>query len=242
MITRRVSLALLICGLLGCVQPVRPFAPTVVGTEHVFQRNYELGKTQSVYVGEPVVKFKDYFVRRRQGRTMRPSVDFRVENFKAISARTDEEFPVTGSLTVDGVDYVLIVPKSNATLSILVDASGKPYRKFLDNATRAWIVKTPHFEPSDVRFLSEPGAETVDASAGFKNFELVYGGTDGKSFTLTYREYSPEDLIRPAFTQNLTYPVGSTAVRYRGTRLTVQEVTSEKITYTVLADESEAKK
>jgi hypothetical protein len=82
----------------------------------------------------------------------------------------------------------------------------------------------------------------VDAAAGFRNFELVYGGTDGKSFTLTYREYSPEDLIRPAFTQNLTYENGSTAVRFRNTRLSIQEVTAEKITYSVISDESEAKK
>ena len=73
---RRLAVALLLVFASACTQPVRPVTANMA-TERVFQRNYELGKPQSVYVGEAVVTFKDYFVRKRQGRTMRPSVNFR---------------------------------------------------------------------------------------------------------------------------------------------------------------------
>lgn len=244
MAKERVSVALLLTFLLGCHQPVRPFTPNLVANEHVFQRNYEIGKPQTVYVGEAVVKFKDYFIRKLQGRTMRPSVDFRytfpLRPWYYVSSTLD--YPVTGSLMIKGSEYSVVNVKhpSQPSLAFLVDSTGKPYKKLLigdlfsgDNAK---------FDPPNVTFLPGPDEVKVDTSAGFKNFELVYGGTDGKSFTFTYREYTPEDLIRPAFTQTLTYPNGSTSVRYRQTLLAITEVTSEKIMYTVIADESAAKK
>jgi hypothetical protein len=78
--------------------------------------------------------------------------------------------------------------------------------------------------------------EEIDVDAGYLNYELVYGGTDGKSITITYREYTSKDLTRPSFFQNVVYETGKKQIRFRDTILQIHEVTNEKIVYTVISD------
>jgi hypothetical protein len=81
---------------------------------------------------------------------------------------------------------------------------------------------------------SEEEKKVLDS--GYLNYELIYGGTDGKSITFTYREFTSQDLARPAFYQNLVYESGKEQVRFRDTLLRVHEATNEKIVFTVIAD------
>jgi hypothetical protein len=219
------------------MNPIRATA----NSERVFKRNYEIGKPQSVFVGEAVVSFKDYVAVTRRGKTMRPSGGFRAKQVAGwYSGTADQDYRVIGAVSLDGVEYA-VMPFADvgkpSEIAVLVGPDGKPYHKlFAVVAQKPVVLGSATFDPPTITFL--PGAEeiTVDRRAGFRNFELLYGGTDGKSFTLSYREYSPDDLIKPAFTQTLTYERGSKSVRFRDVQIAVQEVTSEKITYTVLAD------
>ena len=68
------------------------------------------------------------------------------------------------------------------------------------------------------------------------NYELIYGGTDGKSLTITYREYTADDLARPAFYQNLVYESKKSRIRFKETVIEIHEATNEKIVYTVISD------
>ena len=53
---------------------------------------------------------------------------------------------------------------------------------------------------------------------------------------MLYREYTPDDLARPAFTQTLSYAAGSNIIRFRNVRIEVATADNEKIEYTVVAD------
>lgn len=239
--TRPLLLMACIGAFAGCATQMSPVVATA-NSERVFKRNYELGKPQSVFVAEAVVTFKDYLALTRRGKTMRPSRGFRVKQRGSgwLSIAADQDYPVAGVVPIDGVDYSVVSFSGEigkpSELAVLVGPEGKPYALF-NVAYRVKVLGSATFDPS-TGITFRPGADeiTVDKKAGFRNFELLYGGTDGKSFTLSYREYSPDDLIRPAFTQTLTYERGSTSVRFRDVQIAVQEVTSEKITYTVLAD------
>lgn len=90
-------------------------------------------------------------------------------------------------------------------------------------------------DPPDLRFEYTQHDKVVDQKSGFTNFELIYAGNDGRSFSLSYREYTPDDLAKPAFSQSLVYPLGSTSIRFRSLQLTIHDVTSERITFTVVA-------
>lgn len=215
-------------------------------SERVFTRNYELKKPQTAFVGEAVVSFKDYVALTRKGKTMRPSKGFRVKKLDTgwYAMAVDQDYPVIGDVSISGASYSVVsfsLEGGRPTpIAVLVGADGTVYPNIFfpfANGTGSVLKGGATWEPpTGITF--RPGADeiTVDKKAGFRNFELLYGGTDGKSFTLSYREYSPDDLIRPAFTQTLTYERGSTNVRFRDVQIAVQEVTSEKITYTVLAD------
>ena len=76
----------------------------------------------------------------------------------------------------------------------------------------------------------------VDTNAGYENFELLYNGTDGKSVFVTYREYTSDNLARPAYFQNLTYDSNAGTIRFKKFRIRVVKATSEALSYVVLED------
>lgn len=224
----------------ACSQPVKPVTSAQLPPTRVFQRNYEIGARKSAFVGQPVVSFKDYLVLKRQGLHYRPSFDFRAT--QALDTwhylKTTEDYVVRGELAIDGVPYKVlrIAAGFGYDLAVLVGPDGKLYHRMLNN--EVLLVGSAKFEPPGVVFSPSASEAVVDTAAGFQNFELLYGGTDGRSFTLTYREYTPQDLMKPAFSQVLTYENSSPSVRFRNTKLEIHSVSSESLTFTVVSDEA----
>jgi len=92
-------------------------------------------------------------------------------------------------------------------------------------------------EPADLRFtIVQSKEEEIDIDAGYFNYELIYGGTDGESITITYREFTPNDLAKPAFNENLVYDRKQKTIRFRDTVINVHSATNEKIEFTVISD------
>lgn len=63
--------------------------------------------------------------------------------------------------------------------------------------------------------------------------ELLYQGSDGRTLNLTYREFR-NGIARPAFTENLTVPLGETfpqQIAAKGHIFTVHSVTGLGLTY-----------
>lgn len=70
---------------------------------------------------------------------------------------------------------------------------------------------------------------------GFK-YELLYQGIAAGVVSLLYREYV-DDLVRPAFQQDLSYtlsPEGPTEISFRGTRIVIEAADNKGIRYRVL--------
>jgi len=89
-------------------------------------------------------------------------------------------------------------------------------------------------EPSDFR-ASKVAKTSIDSSQGYTNFELVYTGLSSGVIRITYREYSPDDLARTAFFQDLTYNAGERSVRFRDLAIEILKATNEQIEYRVKA-------
>jgi hypothetical protein len=90
-------------------------------------------------------------------------------------------------------------------------------------------------EPGGVR-MTRVTAEKVITSRGYTNFELIYNGTANQAINLTYREYTPDDVARTAFYQNLTYDSKVESIRFRKLRIQIHSATNEEIDLTVLED------
>jgi hypothetical protein len=79
-------------------------------------------------------------------------------------------------------------------------------------------------------------ASPMTGAQGFK-YELVYSGIDGNTLRIGYREYA-DNLARPAFAQDLTYPIhstGPTMIRFQAVQIEVIEANASEITYRVLS-------
>lgn len=141
------------------------------------------------------------------------------------------------SATVDGN------PGYCTTTLTYSDLLAGPYRPtcYLDNDgdgsfETLWIAPgaigfTYDLEPP-VRYRLD---QIIDAS-GYK-YELLYQGLDENTLRIGYREYI-DNLARPAFAQELTYPIRfgtATEIRFKSVRIEVLSANASTITYRVLS-------
>lgn len=217
----------------GCAYQVRPSLRSNIGTKRVFDKNYEIGQKLTAYVGQPIAKVKDYKVNRFKAKYMRASDDFVISGGPvSTSGDKNTDYPVRGETTMNGKTYT-VVNLPGEQFGALIKPDGTVHSKLLNNNIKmAWTFTT---SPADLRFLASEDEE-IDVGAGYLNYELIYGGTDGKSITITYREYTSNDLARPAFFLNIVYEAGKERIRFRDTVLQVHEVTNEEIVFTILSD------
>lgn len=233
----RLAFVMLMAALLSSCATVQPVSSDLgSSTEHKIDRNYTLGKEASAFVGQPIVRVKDYWVRTDARAALQPDQAFSVflplfgPNI-AIGAA--EPLPMVGTQVRDGITYRL-VQLQGLPLSFLV----KPDGTFDGRAVNMYGAKmgyTYDFKPATVK-LSPVVAEQVSTDRGYLNFELVYSGANKDEISLLYREYTPQDLARPAFTQNLTYERGTSTIRFRDIKITVLGADNERIRYVVDED------
>lgn len=222
----------------GCAQQIRPFLRSHIGTDRVFDKNYEIGQKLTAYVGQPIVKVKDYKVNRFKAKHMRASDDFVISGgIVTVAGDKNTDYAVRGETTIDGNTYTVVnlhSPQLGAGFGALIKPDGSVHSRMLNN--NIVMVYTFSSSPADLRFITSKKEEEIDVDAGYLNYELIYGGTDGKSITITYREYTGKDLARPAFYQNVVYEAGKKQIRFRDTVLQVHEATNEQIVFTVISD------
>lgn len=237
----RVFLATLTLVVLSsCFQQVKPPARVQLGTQRVFQKNYRINQMQAAYVGQPLIKVKDYQVERYSSNNMLASDDFIISGGPlTIKGDKNTSYPIKGEITLSGEIYtVLNIHSSRGKLAgVLIRDDGTVHNKILNPGPSGDVIMIYSFtvSPSNLKFTSSK-EEIVSKSAGYLNYELVYSGTDGKSITVTYREYTIDDLARPAFYQNLVYETSKRRIRFKDTVIEIHEVTNEKIVYTVISD------
>lgn len=218
------------------VQRVAP-APIESSERHVVDRNYTLGREGSAYVGQPVVRVKDYWVRTDHKVALKASENFSIRHpwFGVGSmVSTNDSIAVVGVQDRGGKQFRVVRLPGPLTVGFLLNADGTFDGRGVD-ANGLFMGYTYKVQPATVTLL--PGtAEHITSNRGFVNFEIVYSGTTKGELNLLYREYSAQDLARPAFTQNLTYSRDSDYIRFRDVRIRILEANNERIRYIVEQD------
>jgi hypothetical protein len=243
---RPLCIILSIIAFCGCSQQyavaVRPLSTLRLGDERVFDKNYQVGQKQAAVVGQPIVKVKDYVIERYRTNKMRATDNFVITGGPTgftITTKGDKglEYSIRGETTLDGKNFMVVnVPLAGVPdFGALVDNEGYIYhRSIIRNEV---LIFNFTVQPDRVRFLPV-SEEKINRKAGYLNYELLYGGTDGKSIIINYREYTSADVARPAFYQNLVYESKAEYIRFKNIRIRVHEATSEKIVYTIERDDA----
>lgn len=235
-------LCLLLCVFaVGCatVQPISTPARTPqVESVRKVERNYELGTPSQAFVGEAIVRVKDYWERTTTsgGLAASESATLRLPPFATLQINKGDLARLDGTTERDGQTYrVVQLPGSAAVLlRFLLNEDGSLHGGAINHmGQRMGFNYQP--EPSTLRFIAVSTSQT-DRAKGWTNFELVYSGTTRDALNLLYREYTPDDMARPAFSQQLTYDRASPEIRFRSVRITVHEADNQSIRYTVEAD------
>jgi hypothetical protein len=234
-----------IISLMGCIS-ITPCGSKYYGTDHVVNRDYELGIRKTTYIGEPMIKVKDYYVSKYSAKTVSPNVDLTIVH-KALFGTGEhtfyalEQYNIMGTTVQGNASFhvIRILPNDPNSFLLLISESGEVGGESLFRNPTYGIYQKNWFKfkvnPSDAKFIINDIAKT-DTSQGYENYELIYTGKDKDSFRITYREYSPDDFARTAFFQDLTYPSDAKVIRFKGYKVFVDEATSESITFTAEED------
>ncbi len=230
-----VVVALLIMAA-GCASPgvtVTPPRPASPLTERVTRTSYRLGERQSANVGAAMIVVRSFGVAPALRTTVRANKRFQISNLVGVADGVPgTDYPVIGYTVFAGVEYSVIqLPTS--LYQILVDSAGRPLHQLLNGDV--FLMNSASVRPPDVRFT--PGsAEPRSSPEGTISYELLYGGTDGGAFSLTYREYGADGVKCPTASQELHYTATSSTIRFRDLQIAVHAVTGEQIEFTVSAD------
>ena len=240
------TLSILIAiGVSGCVTatPISPLS-SESKSEVVREKNYELGVALSAVVGAPIVRVKDYRVTTLVGQTGSvhavSAADIRGGIFR-MQIAAGEELPIIGQTNHDGVSYVVA---KKGRFGVQVSPTGEIYHKVL-NAVDGDSVGIQPIEMIYDFVISPPGTRLqvvastkteVDKTGYKENYEMLFNGIDGQAIHIQYREYSVDNLARPAFYQELSYPVSAKVLRFRNLEVQVTSVDAERIVYAVTKD------
>lgn len=232
--------------LLGCVSRVSvnttdlrqsTYAP--VRSDRVYDKNYTIGEKNVAYVGESFVRVKEFEVSKYRSADMIASTDFSITcpTF-TILGNQNSGYPIEGQTSIENQTYTVIrIPVSRPSFAppkgILIKPDGSVHHKVLNR--EIIMVWDMTITPSNLKFVRSEKLEERTRASGL-NYELIYGGVGEKSFKITYREYTDENLARPAFYQNLTYQKDRNQFRFKNTVIKVFEVDNDKLVFAVIED------
>ena len=213
-----------------------------ITTERVAQTNFTIGEFRSAVVGEPIVRVKDYVVKRVTMPAVRASQAGTAQLRGVIGGDPPpipidpmQEYPIAGERTVEGQH--LRIAQVDPQHFIQIHDDGTPRGKGMAKTPMGlWVEALPDlvFEPANITFLPVVKTDETAIAAG-ENYEIIFTGRDAIALRFQYREYTSEDMARPAYSQDLTYPATSSTIRFRGLTIEIQRVGNDDLTYRVVS-------
>ena len=252
-ITRFVGILVPLAILCGCSTPIQSEAPHPPVLRRQLVKNYAIGQMLTVNVGEPMIKFQDYWLEDSEAPVAIPSKTVELTGgIVTIKLVAGKKYPVRGKYTLDGVDYTIVATTDdlqaygavllksdgslhNRVVGAMPDLNGWGYPSGQPPKKMVKVIYTFTISDPSVRLTRETNTN-IQISKGYENYELLYTGISSNALNLTYREFSPEGLARVAFFQSLTYEAAAKSITFKKYRIHVDKASSESISFTVLAD------
>lgn len=219
-----------------------------VGGLNIYKKHYEMHHQQTAYVGQSILRTDVYTGAADVivNRTASPQCDMNISardklRLYSFELKNHLTYPVIHIIDIESAPFYTIQVKDSSqyTWGVLISDTGEIYESALYSYDHQML-----FYPADIKitptcnFTLSAGEikHHVTHTTKQLSFELVYSGKNDMSMNFLYREYTKDDLVRPAFSQNVTYQAGAQQLRFRGYVIQVNKATNESITYTILDD------
>lgn len=228
--------------LSACATTLPP--PTVEHhSEKIFEKNYVIGQETEAFVGDNIIKLRDYMLLTTELNAVVPTIPFKVKILSnEVEFVPNEKYTVLEYVKNEGQRQKLVLYHQNtpiqlSSFAILIRPDGTISKNTLIMGNFGW-------QPGLFDAVAIPSSATmenavkkeIDVHALFENHELLYNGTDGKSIFITYREFTQNDLARPAYFQNLTYDAKAETIRFKKYKIRIIKSDTERIRFSVLED------
>jgi len=213
-----------------------------------YVKSYVVGTKTIAYIGQPMAWWQPAKLSETQVYSLVIEKDFKLSGTYKLNSNFAEDIYIAGfkgdicklegETVINGIKYFVITIKENEKYGLLIDSNGM-LNKFIitdhdfDRGYAAIESIEPILSPPDALFVVKKKVE--ENPYGIKR-ELIFGGVNNVSINVTYREYTPDEMARQAFYQNIIYQTSAELIRFQDIKIKVHEVTSEKIIYTVLED------
>jgi len=201
----------------------------------VADKSYKIGEQRHAFVGEAVIKKKSYKFKTQSQLMAVPLVNASLtSSSEQIILGEGHNYPIKYEIFKEGVKYSIFeIPANNGFYGILFDDNGMLYGRVLKNGEE--LGSNFKVEPINAAVRVVRPEEVLNRQL-IENYDLVFSGTSNNQLNFSYREYSDENLAKPAFFQDLTYPTDSKTIRYKNIRINIIKIDAEGITYEVLSD------
>lgn len=233
--------------------------------QHVYLKNYKLGEIQTAYIGEPIIRIRDIYreVNSESNKKcfyVTPSNDFIISGVYTkklfnrnlhINGSSKEHYPLNDSKDSGGAIYSIfdITDNNNKTYGLMVDSNGKIHVEAVydDNHDRSsrYDLHNAVLSPDNTTMIVTDKIapcyryRAPDEYVGNNNFELLYGGINNVTISITYREFTRDNLARPSFYQTIVYETSAKEIRFKHFKIAIVNVTNEKIEYKIIEDKLE---
>jgi len=241
-----VGLPLLLTGCLSVRSPVAQLGAIQTKEE----KSYTIGVEKTVNVGDSVAIRRSFSYKEvERSDRVKASNEFEAQVKFPLTApviyrgQQGEELQVVGTTTVDKKPCRIIsmgVARAGVPAGMVVSVeTDQPTGKGVGvNGYGSWTTTGVSFsiDRPETKFPIVKRVEVVKDKP-YENWEIIFTGRAGENITLVYREFTPDDLAKPAFYQNLTYNLEKEKTfQFRKLRVEVVRVTNEAITFKVLSD------
>lgn len=240
---------------MGCATTTQiPNSRRLVEVKTMDEKSYVINQSFTVHVGDPIVSRRKYLysVFEVSDRVV-ASMDIHLRIVPKLfgdplilELKKGTEFPVLGLIEVKAHSFrsvyvgtfpngiraaVLVDPTTGVPLETPILAKYSPSSNYTVTPMRVEI------EPRNSHFETIESVE-IDSSKPFENYDIIFTGHSRGNATFVYREYSPENLAKPAFFQELTYDLsGEKTIRFRHLQMKILELNNSGITLKVISEE-----
>ena len=207
-------------------------------------KNYTVNDKKTVYVGESMIKEKNYFIYEYASSMMSPLNEYTMKSKSDITFRgdTSSTYEIMGTTIIDDKKYTALyynthLPRKYESFKLLIDENNMLYNKVLNGDMNIVMIWDFDITPKQVSFTPTQNSQKqsdILKDKPYINYELIYSGINKDTIRLLYREYTVDDMARASFFQELTYPKNSNFIRFKKMKIKIHNVTGEQITFSVL--------